>query len=164
MGEFIEILPPMKRVSDEWYQGTADAVYQNLQSILTEAPDQVLILSADHIYKMNYRRHDDLAPSQEAPTSRSPPSRCDPGEAQPVSAWREIEPDYRISGFEEKPQHGNPVRSVFDPAMVSASMGIYIFKTQGADRRADAPTRQIPTPRTISARTFCRSVWSGGAW
>ena len=39
MGEFIEILPPMKRVSDEWYQGTADAVYQNLQSILTEAPD-----------------------------------------------------------------------------------------------------------------------------
>ena len=55
MGEFIEILPPMKRVSDEWYQGTADAVYQNLQSILTEAPDHVLILSADHIYKMNYQ-------------------------------------------------------------------------------------------------------------
>ena len=55
MGEFVEILPPMKRVSDEWYQGTADAVYQNLQSILTEAPEQVLILSGDHIYKMNYQ-------------------------------------------------------------------------------------------------------------
>ena len=55
LGEFIEILPPMKRVSDEWYQGTADAVYQNLQSILTEAPEQVLILSGDHIYKMNYQ-------------------------------------------------------------------------------------------------------------
>src|SRR5579862_1686946 len=54
MGEFVEVLPPMKRVSDEWYQGTADAVYQNLQSILTEAPSQVLILSADHIYKMDY--------------------------------------------------------------------------------------------------------------
>ena len=54
MGEFIEILPPMKRVSEKWYQGTADAVYQNLQSILTEAPEQVLLLSADHIYKMNY--------------------------------------------------------------------------------------------------------------
>src|SRR5438132_11061881 len=55
LGEFIEVLPPMKRVSDEWYQGTADAVYQNLQSILTEAPEQVLLLSADHIYKMNYQ-------------------------------------------------------------------------------------------------------------
>ena len=39
MSEFVEILPPMKRVSEEWYQGTADAVYQNLQSILTESPD-----------------------------------------------------------------------------------------------------------------------------
>src|SRR4051812_44162140 len=55
MGEFIEILPPMKRVSEEWYQGTADAVYQNLQSILTEAPDHVLVVSGDQIYKMNYR-------------------------------------------------------------------------------------------------------------
>src|ERR1700731_24163 len=53
-GEFIDVLPPMKRVSDEWYQGTADAVYQNLQSILTEAPDHVMVLSADHIYKMDY--------------------------------------------------------------------------------------------------------------
>src|SRR3984893_7451318 len=44
LGEYIEVLPPMKRVSEEWYQGTADAVYQNLQSILTEAPEQVLIL------------------------------------------------------------------------------------------------------------------------
>ncbi len=55
MGEFVEILPPMQRVSPEWYQGTADAVFQNLQSILTEAPEQVLVLSADHIYKMDYQ-------------------------------------------------------------------------------------------------------------
>ena len=62
MGEFVEILPPMKRVSDEWYQGTADAVYQNLQSILTEAPDHgVLILSADHIQN-ELRGHAGLAP------------------------------------------------------------------------------------------------------
>src|ERR1700704_4686474 len=54
LGQFIEVLPPMKRVSNEWYQGTADAVYQNLQSILTEAPDHVMVLSADHIYKMDY--------------------------------------------------------------------------------------------------------------
>src|ERR1700679_2261137 len=53
LGEYIEVLPPMKRVHDDWYQGTADAVFQNFQSIEAEAPDRTLILSADHIYKMN---------------------------------------------------------------------------------------------------------------
>ena len=54
MGEFIEILPPMKRVSENWYLGTADAVYQNIYSIGSEQPKYVLVLSGDHIYKMNY--------------------------------------------------------------------------------------------------------------
>src|SRR5688572_673751 len=54
MGEFIETLHPMKRVSDNWYLGTADAVYQNLSSILQEATPYSLILSGDHVYKMNY--------------------------------------------------------------------------------------------------------------
>src|SRR4051812_29303297 len=56
MGEFIEILPPMKRVSENWYMGTADAEYQNIYSIGSEQPKHVLILSGDHIYKMNYGR------------------------------------------------------------------------------------------------------------
>src|SRR5262252_1778084 len=56
LGEFIEILPPMKRVSDNWYLGTADAVYQNIYSIGSEQPNHVLILSGDHIYKMDYGR------------------------------------------------------------------------------------------------------------
>ena len=54
LGEFIEILPPMQRVSKSWYQGTADAVFQNIYSIGSEEPQHVLILSGDHIYKMNY--------------------------------------------------------------------------------------------------------------
>ena len=54
VGEFVEVLPPMKRVSDQWYQGTADAVYQNIYSIGSEQPKHVLILSGDHIYKMDY--------------------------------------------------------------------------------------------------------------
>ena len=54
LGEYIEVLPPMKRVSEDWYQGTADAVFQNFQSIEAEAPDLTLILCGDHIYKMNY--------------------------------------------------------------------------------------------------------------
>src|SRR5215475_1916210 len=54
MGEYVEVIPPMKRVHEDWYQGTADAVFQIFQSIEAEAPTHTLILSGDHIYKMNY--------------------------------------------------------------------------------------------------------------
>ena len=56
LGEFIEILPPQKRVSEHWYQGTADAVYQNLYSIMRENPRYLIVLSGDHVYKMDYSR------------------------------------------------------------------------------------------------------------
>lgn len=128
MGEFVEILPPMQRVSPEWYQGTADAVFQNLQSVLTEAPDYVLVLSADHIYKMNYQ--DMLAWHR----AKSADVTIATIQIPPCEASRfgvaEIEPDYRVRGFEEKPVHGNPSPSVFDSSMVSASMGIYMFDTR----------------------------------
>ncbi|HLI34074.1 MAG TPA: sugar phosphate nucleotidyltransferase, partial [Terriglobia bacterium] len=55
LGEFVQVLPPMMRVSDNWYQGTADAIYQNLYSIGSEPSKYVLILSGDHVYKMNYQ-------------------------------------------------------------------------------------------------------------
>ena len=56
LGEFIEILPPQKRVGEHWYLGTADAVYQNLYSIIREAPSHVIVLSGDHVYKMDYAK------------------------------------------------------------------------------------------------------------
>src|ERR1700716_2817546 len=56
LGEFVEILPPQKRVSEHWYQGTADAVYQNLYSITGESPKYLIVLSGDHVYKMDYAR------------------------------------------------------------------------------------------------------------
>ncbi|MDP9169431.1 MAG: glucose-1-phosphate adenylyltransferase [Acidobacteriota bacterium] len=128
LGEFIEVLPPMKRVSEEWYQGTADAVYQNLQSILIEAPSQVLVLSADHIYKMDYGDmlawHDSKGADITIATIQiNPEEACRFGVAQ-------MDTDYRVHGFEEKPQHNHPVRSVFNPEMFSASMGIYLFSAQ----------------------------------
>ncbi len=128
IGEFIETMPPMKRMHDDWYLGTADAVYQNIESIEAEAPDTVLILSADHIYKMNYGEMSDWHRKQKADitiaTIQIPPEESGRfGVAQ-------IDPSYRIIGFEEKPQHGHPAHSPFDPTMVSASMGIYLFNTQ----------------------------------
>src|SRR3982074_3294860 len=56
LGEFVEILPPQKRVSEHWYQGTADAVYQNLYSIMRENPRPLVVLSGAHVYKRGYWR------------------------------------------------------------------------------------------------------------
>jgi len=127
LGEFMEVIPPMKRVSEDWYQGTADAVFQNFQSIELEAPDRTLILSGDHIYKMDYAEmlewHQRYKADITIATLQVPPH-----EASRFGV-AEIDEDYRIMGFEEKPQHDHPKRSRFDPNMVSASMGIYVFQT-----------------------------------
>jgi glucose-1-phosphate adenylyltransferase len=127
LGEYIEVIPPMKRIGEDWYQGTADAVFQNFQSIEAEAPSRTFILSGDHIYKMNYHEMLDWHRERNADitiaTLQAPPEEaCRFGVA-------EIDQDYRIVGFEEKPKHGNPARSRFDKSMVSASMGIYLFNT-----------------------------------
>jgi glucose-1-phosphate adenylyltransferase len=127
LGEFIEVIPPMKRIHEDWYLGTADAVFQNIHSIEAEDPQETLILSGDHIYKMDYhemlewhRRHD--ADITIATIQISPEEAGRFGVA-------EIDASYRVVGFEEKPQHGKPVRSVFNPSRASASMGVYVFKT-----------------------------------
>ena len=126
IGEFIEILPPMKRVSENWYMGTADAVYQNIYSIGSEQPKHVLILSGDHIYKMNYGRmlkqHNDAGADVTVATLLMDPSECS------RFGVVEMDSDSRITGFQEKPKQ-TEIRSTFDPTKTSGSMGIYIFNT-----------------------------------
>src|ERR1700747_1466158 len=98
-GEFVEVLPPMKRVSDQWYQGTADAVYQNIYSIGSEQPKHVLILSGDHIYKMNYgkmmKQHLDSGADITLATLPIPPDE--------VSSFGvvEVAKNGEVMGFEE---------------------------------------------------------------
>ncbi|MBI4909058.1 MAG: glucose-1-phosphate adenylyltransferase [Acidobacteria bacterium] len=128
LGEFIETITPMRRMHKDWYLGTADAVYQNIESILLEAPAHTLILSADHIYKMNYQEMVEWHESHEADVTIAT-IQVRPEEATRFGVTR-IDSRHRITGFEEKPQHGKPVRSVFNTEMVSASMGIYLFRTQ----------------------------------
>ncbi|HLQ50022.1 MAG TPA: glucose-1-phosphate adenylyltransferase, partial [Terriglobales bacterium] len=126
LGEFIEILPPMKRVSDNWYLGTADAVYQNIYSIGSEQPRRVLVLSGDHIYKMNYelmlQQHVDAGADVTLATIL-----IDPDETSRFGVV-EIDREGRIVGFLEKPQQTD-VRSPYNPRMVSGSMGVYLFNT-----------------------------------
>ncbi len=126
LGEFVEILPPMKRVSENWYLGTADAVYQNIYSIGAEQPKYVIILSGDHIYKMNYERM--LEQHRESGADITVATiLIDPSETVRFGVV-DVDRQGRIVGFVEKPQHTD-IRSPYNPRLVSASMGVYLFNT-----------------------------------
>ncbi len=126
LGEFIEILPPQKRVSEHWYQGTADAVYQNLYSIKREEPRHVVVLAGDHIYKMDYRKmlqfHIDKHASVTLATIEVP---IDEGSRFGIVA---IDEQDRVTGFQEKP--AIPAAVPGQPHVARASMGIYVFSSQ----------------------------------
>jgi len=129
LGEFIEVIPPMQRVHSGWYLGTADAVYQNVESITAEQPEYVLVLSGDQIYKMNYQEMLECHRSHRAEVTIAT-IQLPPDQAERFGVANIDPVTHRILGFEEKPKHGNAARSPFDPAMVSASMGIYVFNTE----------------------------------
>jgi glucose-1-phosphate adenylyltransferase len=126
LGDYIEVLPPQMRVSQQWYQGTADAVYQNIYSIGSERSKFVFILSGDHIYKMNYSRmlkqHGDSGAEVTVATIEIPAPQ-----AAKQFGVIETDKDWRIIGFEEKP--AVPKESPHHPGHCNASMGIYIFNT-----------------------------------
>ncbi|HUS18173.1 MAG TPA: glucose-1-phosphate adenylyltransferase [Terriglobales bacterium] len=126
LGEFIEILPPMKRVSDNWYMGTADAVYQNIYSIGSEQPKHVLILSGDHIYKMNYELMLKQHRESDADVTLAT-ILIDPSESSRFGCV-DVDRAGRVAGFEEKPKE-TKLRSPYNPKMVSGSMGVYLFNT-----------------------------------
>ncbi len=126
LGEFIQVLPPMKRVGAHWYQGTADAVYQNLYSVGSEPCKYVLILAGDHVYKMNYQlllqQHIDAEADVTIGTIEFDHSQA--------SRFGVVEVDAggRIIGWEEKPP--NPKPSPKNPKKANVSMGIYCFNRE----------------------------------
>jgi glucose-1-phosphate adenylyltransferase len=127
LGDFIEVLPPQMRVSQHWYQGTADAVYQNIYSIGSEQSNYVFILSGDHIYKMNYQKMLEHHVQSHADVTVAA-LEVTPEEASKRFGVLETDSDWRIIGFEEKPEH--PKESGIHPGKVNASMGVYLFNTQ----------------------------------
>jgi glucose-1-phosphate adenylyltransferase len=123
LGEFIDIVPPQQRIDEHWYQGTADAVYQNIYAIEKERPEHVIILAGDHIYKMNYRTMLDYHREKNADATIGA-LRVSADEARNFGVMQ-IDEDERIIGFEEKKP--NPKTIPGDPEHCLASMGIYIF-------------------------------------
>jgi glucose-1-phosphate adenylyltransferase len=126
LGEFIHILPPMQRVGAEWYRGTADAIFQNLYSVGSEACKYVLILAGDHVYKMDYRlmlkQHVDAAADVTIGAIE-----FDRSEATRFGVV-ELDAESRIIGWQEKP--ADPKPSPKNPNKCHASMGIYCFNRE----------------------------------
>ena len=125
--EFVEILPASQRVGGEWYRGTADAVYQNLDIIRTHTPSYVLILSGDHIYKMDYgpflAAHADAKADMTVSCVELP---CE--EAAGQFGVMTVDETGRVIAFDEKPAKPNSIPG--KPGICLASMGNYIFNTE----------------------------------
>jgi len=127
LGEFFELLPPMQRTGTNWYMGTADAVYQNIYSIGSEQPKHMIILSGDHIYKMDYSRMLDYHRENKAEVTLA----TIPVAPDEVSRFGVVDvgASGEVQGFLEKPA-STTFRSPFNPDKVEASMGVYIFNTE----------------------------------
>jgi glucose-1-phosphate adenylyltransferase len=125
-GEFVEVLPAQQRLAESWYQGTADAVYQNLDIIRHHDPEYVLVLAGDHIYKMDYgpllaehaRRNADLTVG------------CIEVDLETAQAFgvMSVDDEQRIVEFQEKPANPQPMPG--KPNTALASMGIYVFNAK----------------------------------
>ena len=126
LGEFIDVLPPQQRIDNNWYQGTADAVYQNIYAIEREQPADVVVLAGDHIYKMNYGPMVEFHRRMGADITVGA-LRVSRQEATQFGVMQ-IDTDHRITGFAEKP--ADPISTPDDPDVCLASMGIYVFNSR----------------------------------
>ncbi len=127
LGAFLELIPPQQRVSEDWYRGTADAVYQNIYSIQSIQPDDVLVLAGDHVYAMDYREMLAFHREQDADLTVGT-YRVPIAEAARQFGVIQVDNTHRVVGFEEKPEHPRHIPN--DDQHALASMGIYVFKTQ----------------------------------
>jgi len=148
--EFVEILPASQRVGGEWYRGTADAVYQNLDIIRTHDPKLTLVLAGDHIYKMDYgpllAYHAEIEADMTICCIEMPLE-----EAAGEFGVMTVDENWRIIGFDEKPEKPNPIPG--KPGICLASMGNYLFNTEflyeQVIKDADTPGTQHDFGRNV---------------
>jgi glucose-1-phosphate adenylyltransferase len=123
LGEFIDVVPPQQRIDEQWYQGTADAVYQNIYTLEQERPKYVVILAGDHIYKMDYAKMVSYHIETGADLTIGA-LKVTVEEARSFGVMQ-IDESRRIIGFEEKVP--NPKTIPGDAEHCLGSMGIYVF-------------------------------------
>jgi glucose-1-phosphate adenylyltransferase len=148
LGEFVEVVPAQQRIDEHWYQGTADAIFQNIYSLQQERPDLVVILSGDHIYKMDYRRM--VAHHLEKGADLTVAAiRTDKRFSRELGVMA-VDEDWRIMEFQEKPDEPKTIPG--DPGGILASMGIYVFNMEVLVRRL------IEDARTDSTHDFGKDI------
>lgn len=123
LGEFLDVVPPQQRIDEQWYQGTADAVYQNIFVIEKDRPEYVLVLAGDHIYKMNYLSMIEYHREMEADLTVG--ALTVDRESAKEFGVMQVDSQNRIVGFQEKP--AEPQTMPGDDEHCFASMGIYVF-------------------------------------
>lgn len=121
--EFVVPLPPQQRIDESWYQGTADAIYQNLYSIAKERPRFLLVLSGDHVYKMDYGKLLRFHKARKTDVTVAA-LEMDQEEARDFGVI-EVDEKNRIIGFQEKPK--KPKTLPGDPDKSLISLGVYVF-------------------------------------
>ncbi|MGQ9574116.1 MAG: glucose-1-phosphate adenylyltransferase [Thermoguttaceae bacterium] len=124
LGEFVDVVPPQQRIDEQWYQGTADAVYQNIYTLEKERPRFVLVLAGDHIYKMDYLKLLEYHVGVGADATIGVLRRTRK-EASRQLGVMEVDRSGRVIGFDEKPLDPKPIPG--DEEHCLASMGIYLF-------------------------------------
>ena len=156
--EFVELLPAQQRVSADWYRGTADAVYQNLEVLRQHAPAQVLVLAGDHIYKMDYGK----MLEQHVERSARVTLGCVEVPIGDAVNFGVVQLDARghISAFDEKPAQPAPLAGRPDTAL--ASMGIYVFDAAFLYELLRADARDQDSGHDFGKDLLPRLVKQGG--
>ncbi len=127
LGEYVEIVPAQMRVGPKWFEGSADAIYQNLNIITDEEPDYTFVFGADHVYRMDVRKM--LSYHQEKRADLTVAAIPIPKEEASEFGIIEVDEDGRMIGFVEKPK-SDPKTMPGDPTRCLASMGNYLFGTE----------------------------------
>ena len=148
LGEFIYTVPPQFRSSRNWYLGTADAIYQNIYHLQQERPERVLILSGDHVYKMDYGKMIEFHEEKEADLTIGAVEVEKEGASS--LGVMEVDDEGRVIGFQEKPETPKTLPS--DPTKSFVSMGIYVFRTEELVRAV------VEDAKTDSAHDFGKNV------
>jgi len=138
LGEFVYTVPPQQRMRTQFYQGTADANFQNIYTLQAEKPRYVVILSGDHVYKMHYGHL--LASHVEKQADLTVACVPVPKAEATSLGVAQVDQDRRMIGFEEKP--ADPKTLPDDPEMALCSMGVYVFTTEVLVRAVIEDSRQ----------------------
>ncbi len=131
LDEYINLIPAQQRVGEDWYLGTADAIFQNIYVLQMDRPDLVLVLAGDHIYKMNYMEMITYHQDQQADLTVAV-IEMNRNLSREMGVL-EVNEESRIVGFEEKPDHPKTIPQ--HPDLILGSMGVYVFNTEVLVRR-----------------------------